>query len=99
MGSQARLHSNTKEMRWHLFCKRAGGNIKCNFTGYLGASCADKRLSMATLLSGVEFFNNFFGGGGDAAVEERKGGRGDVRLSGAHMLFTVWRLRRTLSNC
>lgn len=77
MGSQARLHSNTKEMRWHLFCKRAAGNIKCNFTGYLGASCADKRLSMATLLSGVEFFFIFLGGE-DAAVEEWKCERGDA---------------------
>lgn len=90
MGSQARLHGNTKEMRWHLFCKRAGGNIKCNFTGYLGASCADKRLSMATQLSGVEFFFIFLGGGrgcGGRRMETWERGRATTR--GSYALYSL----------
>lgn len=71
-------------MRWHLFCKRAGGNIKCNFTGYLGASCADKRLSMATLLSGVEFFTFFGGEGGCSGRRMETWERGWATIRGSY---------------
>lgn len=56
-------HFNQKEMRWHLFCRRAGDNIKCNFTGYLDGSWADKRLSAATGLFGPISTFFFFRGG------------------------------------